>query len=175
MQYNVAQLLKESPGAQREYHVDEDMVLDDAASEHVVGDVKLMRTSSGVWAHAATKVEATCVCSRCLREFQQSIQVVVDEEYLPTVDVTTGLPVDLPEGVDPAEALTIDGQHILDIQEAVRQYRIAQAPMRPLCRPDCQGLCPVCGADLTVAPCNCRRERTDPRWVALQTLKVSDD
>ncbi len=175
MQYNVAQLLKESPGAQREYHVNDDIVLDGGAPEHVVGDVKLMRTSGGVWAHAVVNVETTCVCSRCLREFRQSIPIVVDEEYLPTVDVTTGLPADLPESVDPSEALTIDGQHILDIQEAVRQYRIAQAPMRPLCRPDCQGLCPVCGADLTVEPCNCRIEQTDPRWGALSSLKVSDD
>ena len=47
-------------------------------------------------------------------------------------------------------------------------------PMKPLCRADCKGLCPECGADLNALPegrCACRAQETDPRWAALAALK----
>ena len=46
-------------------------------------------------------------------------------------------------------------------------------PMKPLCRPDCRGLCPQCGADLNSGPCACEPETTDPRWEALKVLRSS--
>ena len=42
--------------------------------------------------------------------------------------------------------------------------------MQPLCRPDCQGLCPVCGKDRNVDPCQCQVEWVDPRLAVLKTL-----
>jgi uncharacterized protein len=44
-------------------------------------------------------------------------------------------------------------------------------PMKPLCRPDCKGLCPGCGSDLNQSPCACAAETTDPRWDALKALR----
>lgn len=44
-------------------------------------------------------------------------------------------------------------------------------PMKPLCREDCQGLCPVCGADKNDGACSCAEAATDPRWAALAALK----
>jgi uncharacterized protein len=43
--------------------------------------------------------------------------------------------------------------------------------MKPLCRPDCQGLCVSCGKDLNLGACGCTRETIDPRWEALKALK----
>lgn len=52
------------------------------------------------------------------------------------------------------------------------EERIQMAvPMKPLCREDCRGLCPHCGADLNQGNCGCRAETLDPRWEALQKLK----
>jgi uncharacterized protein len=42
-------------------------------------------------------------------------------------------------------------------------------PMKPLCRPDCKGLCPRCGADRNNAPCECREEG-DERLAKLKSL-----
>ena len=54
----------------------------------------------------------------------------------------------------------------------IAEERIQMAvPMKPLCREDCQGLCPTCGADRNRGDCGCRTETTDPRWEALQKLK----
>jgi uncharacterized protein len=44
-------------------------------------------------------------------------------------------------------------------------------PAQILCRPDCAGLCPVCGKDLNVEPHEHEEERVDDRWAALQALK----
>ena len=42
-------------------------------------------------------------------------------------------------------------------------------PSRFLCKDDCRGLCPVCGADLNETVCNCKKP-ADPRWAALENL-----
>jgi uncharacterized protein len=44
-------------------------------------------------------------------------------------------------------------------------------PDKILCRPDCAGLCPVCGEDLNAEPHEHVDERTDPRWAALESLR----
>ena len=46
-------------------------------------------------------------------------------------------------------------------------------PMKPLCRPDCRGLCAQCGADLNPGPCACEPETSDPRWEALKVRRSS--
>jgi uncharacterized protein len=42
--------------------------------------------------------------------------------------------------------------------------------MKPLCRPDCAGLCPECGANLNLTRCGCEHRWIDPRMAALQEL-----
>lgn len=52
------------------------------------------------------------------------------------------------------------------------EERIQMAvPMKPLCREDCRGLCPTCGADRNRGDCACHPETADPRWEALSKLK----
>ena len=46
-------------------------------------------------------------------------------------------------------------------------------PMKPLCRPECRGLCPQCGADRNREACNCVTDAVDPRWEALRALAGS--
>jgi uncharacterized protein len=57
----------------------------------------------------------------------------------------------------------------LELADVIREALILAAPEFPLCREDCRGLCPRCGADLNDGPCGCRPEG-DPRWAALQGL-----
>src|SRR5215475_2197939 len=54
----------------------------------------------------------------------------------------------------------------------IAEERVQMAlPMKPLCRPDCKGLCAECGKDLNQGPCGCAHEAFDPRWEALRALK----
>ena len=87
--------------------------------------------------------------------------------FQPTSDFYGGEPI---ADRDP-DAFLIDEQHTLDLTEAVRQYREVSAEMQPLCRPDCRGLCPVCGRDLNQGECNCDRSAHDDRWAALGELR----
>jgi uncharacterized protein len=68
------------------------------------------------------------------------------------------------------DAFLIDQNHLLDLTEAVRQYREASVIMQPLCRPDCRGLCPRCGRDLNAGDCGCSLGPADARWAALSSL-----
>jgi uncharacterized protein len=54
----------------------------------------------------------------------------------------------------------------------IAEERVQMAlPMKPLCRPDCQGLCAECGKDLNLGACGCVHDVVDPRWEALKALK----
>ncbi len=54
----------------------------------------------------------------------------------------------------------------------IAEERVQMAlPMKPLCKPDCLGLCPTCGSDRNLGACACAPDTIDPRWEALKALK----
>jgi len=59
----------------------------------------------------------------------------------------------------------------LDLSAWARDALALALPEQILCRPDCAGLCPVCGKDLNVEPHEHAEERVDPRWEALEELR----
>ncbi|MBI4337826.1 MAG: DUF177 domain-containing protein [Chloroflexi bacterium] len=169
MQFNVAQLLKEPTGSTREHIVEAAATFGGPAGEQVVrGRAKLTRTQYGVWVHAVVETSFPCTCSRCLADFRQSLSLEFDEEYYPTIDIRTGLPLPLPKPEE--EAFLIDAHHILDLGEAVRQYTIMSLPMKPLCRPECGGVCPQCGANRNQVRCSCQEQGVNPRWNVFRQL-----
>ncbi len=103
----------------------------------------------------------------CLGSFLRPLSVVIEEEYFPTIDVTTGQSLRVPKD---DTLFTIDQRHILDLSEALRQATITDQPMNPVCRTDCQGLCPICGTNRNEANCLCGEGIFDPRWTPLQEL-----
>ncbi|MDH4101483.1 MAG: DUF177 domain-containing protein, partial [Nitrospirota bacterium] len=63
----------------------------------------------------------------------------------------------------------------LDTTEIILAQISLDAPMKPLCREDCAGLCPRCGADLNNGPCGCAGhgdEHVDARFAKLKDFKV---
>ncbi len=170
MEYNVAQLLKAPLGTVRHYDVDETLPTIDEypTTEPVDGHVKLTRTKRGILVEANLATAVELQCSRCLASMVTPLRIRVREEFLPTVDVSTGLPVEKPEDVD--EAFAIDEHHILDLGEAIRQYGLLAVPLKPLCRAECAGLCPSCGQNLTQGRCACPAEPQDERLASLARL-----
>ena len=59
----------------------------------------------------------------------------------------------------------------LDLSAWARDALALALPEQILCRPDCAGLCPVCGRDLNIEPHEHVEERADPRWAALESLR----
>ncbi len=97
---------------------------------------------------------------------------------LETAEVELHLPLDLvwtvPDelGEEDGELRTLDPLATeLDVGEVFREELILAAPHYPLCRPECQGLCPRCGANRNEVTCDCTLEEPDPRWEALRALK----
>ena len=62
------------------------------------------------------------------------------------------------------------GDDGIDLAPLVRDTVLAALPIRNLCRPDCKGLCPKCGADLNQGDCGCDREAVDLRLEVLKNL-----
>ena len=172
MQINVSQLLKEPIGSTREYMMKESVHIAGVASSMVQGKVKLMRTDQGILSVAKLHTEIEITCSRCLSSFSRPINIHFEEEYFPIVDVVGGTP--LPVSNEPG-CFTIDEHHILDLNEAIRQYALLAIPMKPLCGADCAGLCPDCGANLNQWLCSCPSQEGDPRWSKLKELSLAGD
>jgi uncharacterized protein len=59
----------------------------------------------------------------------------------------------------------------LSLEDVLREQVLLSLPVRTLCKPDCKGLCPRCGADRNSQPCNCDAGPSDPRWEALAGLR----
>ena len=71
---------------------------------------------------------------------------------------------------DELGVLVLSGEE-LDTEPLVAEQVLLEAPMKPLCAPDCKGLCPRCGADRNVTPDCCPEPAVDERWEALGALR----
>lgn len=58
-----------------------------------------------------------------------------------------------------------------DTDPLVAEQVILNVPMKPLCRPDCPGLCPSCGSPMAEDRCGCAERSSDPRWRALEAVR----
>ena len=168
MLYNVAQLIKEGIGSTR--HDKVSGVLSDLDEYNpgpivVEGEVTLMLTALGILASVMARFEAKRACRRCLEEVTDSFQVAFDEEFLPSIDIETGVKLPLDDTADPV--LVIDEHHTVDLTEELRQYALVELAEGTLCRPDCIGLCPGCGQNLNAGKCNCDLAIVDPRLAVL--------
>jgi uncharacterized protein len=169
MQFVVGQQLREPVGTVTHYDIRESKPLPqgEGSLSELTGSVDLMRTDEGILVSATLHGTVAGRCSRCLTDISYPLTLTFQEEYLPTVDAFTGEPLPLPTDSD---AFLIDRHQVLDLTEAVRQYRLTAEPMQPLCKPDCLGLCPHCGYNLNEGPCGCSEQETDARWTALAEL-----
>ena len=168
MRYNVAQLLKEPVGSARRYQLDDTLDGPAPLEGRVQGQVSLLHTHQGILVRAEVETMVSVACSRCLTSFVTPVQLTIEEEFFPLIDVNTGRGVPLPEDAD--GAFRIDANHMLDLTEVLRQCVITDTPMKPLCQPQCRGLCRECGANLNSEVCRCSTALGDPRWGALTAL-----
>jgi uncharacterized protein len=171
--YHVAALLGEPPGSSRDYDVsgvtiafdDPDLRLADP----IEGRVRLLRTNRGLIVKADLTTALAETCSRCLREVELPLELRVDEEALPTIDLATGRPV---EPTDDPDLLRLTDHHELELEPVVRDAILLARPIAPLCEPDCPGLCPTCGERQTGGPHDHPDDDGDPRLAALRSLRV---
>jgi uncharacterized protein len=171
VRYNAAQLLKGSSGETRIVDVDDRIVFDEdgvIVIDPVRGTLRLTRDHAGILVQGELVTRVRTICSRCLAPAEAEIRFFLEEEFHPSVYIPGGPPV--PPAAEREPATQLDEHHVLDISEVVRQDIAVSVPLNAVCRADCKGLCPSCGADWNSEECSCAEER-DPRWAALEELK----
>ena len=130
----------------------EDVV--EVARARLTGD--LMRERGGISFAGDIETGATLRCSRCLETYDLPLSLHFDLLY--TTDPET---VDGDDGRIDDESASLalyDGSRI-DLTALLREQVYLGLPLKPLCRPDCRGLCPRCGANLNAGACGCPEER----------------
>lgn len=174
LQFNVAQLLKQPTGTRRDYDIEVDLSPLDGNLVIVApvrGHVRFLRAGNGILVAGMLETAVELECTRCLSEFRLPVCLEIEEEFRPTVDIATGAV--MSHDGDQDVANLIDEHHTLDLTEVVRQGAWLGLPTSPVCRPDCQGLCPHCGQNRDQGSCTCETETIDLRWAPL-IASVSD-
>jgi len=153
--------------------------LQDASGDfRVVSPVELVADlhKDGRKVRLTGRVKATLEleCSRCLDAFQVPVDSAFDMLFMPAADPAAG------DGEDDEKEVAEDDlgvsyykDEVIDLSEVVREQFYLALPMKPLCRDDCQGLCPVCGKNRNRDACSCQHEWVDPRLEPLKHLRKS--
>jgi uncharacterized protein len=158
------------PGASRRLDLSmaapEDLELDLA---EIVGPIKLEgvveSVVDGLLVRGELSVPLKMQCARCLVDLEAMVSTEVVELF--TDPQRADDPGDVEEGYE-----VRDEQ--LDLETLIRDALVPAVPYRPLCDEACQGLCPSCGINRNEATCDCADVSADPRWAALEGVRLSD-
>ena len=111
--------------------------------------------------------EVELLCSRCLNTYTMSVRTQINVVY------------------EPSEVINKEEHHKLksdeldtgfykndtvDTDEVLVEQLLLNLPMKPLCSPECKGICPKCGADLNMSSCDCSVSEIDTRLKVLEQL-----
>lgn len=159
--------LVQRPGEMREHSLEipapakwgEGLVAVDEGEQLAV-DVRLESVHEGILVSGEVDTEYTGVCSRCLTDIAQGLQVEFQELFAYPGDEETDF--------------EVQDDHV-DLETLVREAVVLALPFQPVCQPDCPGLDPATGERLTESAGSEQREPLDPRWAALQDFTTSHD
>lgn len=157
LKYNVASLMRPEVGAAIDLEIDEiNQVLGDLRVEFVRGKLRLTRTNRRILVKGTIHTSIEVECVRCLTQFHLALAWPMEEMFA------------FSAAADPV--YFVDEGGWLNLQRPLREQILLAMPIQTLCRPDCRGLCPQCGANLNDGPCSCSTEDVDPRLAALKAL-----
>ncbi len=169
--FNVAGLLAEPPGATRSIQLSDHHVAlgpDVELAGPIDAELRLQRTNRGILLHGEARATLRRTCARCTDPYLEEVRVSLDEEFLPSVDPTTGLPVPVDE--EDGAPLRINLRHEIELDGILHDELVLTEPMHPLCRPDCPGLCVECGERLDAGDHRHDPTDIDPRLAGLAAL-----
>ncbi|MDR3577830.1 MAG: DUF177 domain-containing protein [Anaerolineaceae bacterium] len=143
LRFNVGFLLNASIGTSRDIHFEFPglKLANDLEMSDFNGMVRVTRTPQGMLVQAEFGGNVDAECVRCLAGFLQPIQSVFSELYAFKTNAVTESGLILPDDSN------------IDLAPLAREYLLLEIPISPLCKPDCKGLCMVCGEDLNVHIC----------------------
>jgi len=107
-------------------------------------------------------------CARCLQPVVQDVRRSFELLYRPQ-GADAGREEISVTGAE-AEIGYYQGEGLL-LEDVFREQILLAVPLKVICRQDCKGLCPQCGANLNREQCSCAELAEDPRWAALKDIR----
>ncbi|MGW8250286.1 MAG: YceD family protein [Anaerolineales bacterium] len=157
---NVGFLIHQPVGSSRDFifevpnvNLDPDLELED-----LTGSARVTRAAQGLLVHVKLQALLHTECVRCLSEFRQPLSTDFTELYAFSRKSITDSELILPEDA-----------HI-NLRPLIREYMLLDIPIKPLCSPDCKGLCLICGENLNEGVHDHSPEPIDPRLSILKSL-----
>ena len=145
-----------------------------SAKRPISGDLSFRRVDEIAVVEGSVQTLLHLVCSRCATPFLFPCSPRFTAMYSRDRDMAES-GARAPGGgfsTDPGLEITYLDRDYLDLGETLSEQLRLLIPLQPLCREDCKGLCPECGADLNVRPCECQGLKRSTLWAALQAHKA---
>jgi uncharacterized protein len=157
---NVGFIIHEEVGfaARFPFEFDKIKIGDDLQLRDFAGVVDVGRTPQGLLVTGDFSGETSMECARCLKIFEGKLHWSMTELYAFTK-----------KSLSESELLVPDDAQI-DLAPLIREYALLEIPISPICKPDCKGLCPVCGQDLNVRDCGHRPAEGESPFSSLGKL-----
>jgi len=160
LRLNVGFLIHQSVGSSRDFYFDLPTISlePDLSLKNLQGSTKITRTPQGLLVQADLEALINCECVRCLTDTDQLLHTEFTELFAFSLRNTSESELILPE----------DG--FIDLGPLVREYMVLEIPINPLCRPDCSGICAMCGEPQGAEFHVHEVETGDPRLAVLKDL-----
>jgi uncharacterized protein len=160
LRLNVGFIAHQSVGYSRDFlfEIDRSRLSPDLDLSDLVVQARVSRTTQGLLVQVGLSASSSAQCVRCLEQFRQELKPNFTELYA------------FQSHADENTELILPEKGIIDLEPLVRDYMLLEIPIKPICRPDCQGLCPVCGENRNITACDHDLETIDPRLAALKSL-----
>lgn len=114
-------------------------------------DLVLTNAGEGILASGIVRAHVLGTCDRCLEDAEFDIASEVDEYFLFEAPAEE----DLSDDEDEVDFSLVGEDHTIDLAEPIMAAIVMETPFVVLCREDCKGLCPHCGANLNEGDCGC--------------------
>ena len=160
LRINVGFIVHQSNGFSRDFPIEIPRFpyMEDLEFENLMGNALVSRTTEGLLMQFKGQAQTKAECVLCLEPFDQPIHLDFIEMYT------------FPSHADEDTELILPDDLHIDLHPLLGEYLCLEVPISPTCKPDCKGLCPVCGENLNLVTCNHQDEAVDPRLSILKTL-----
>ena len=131
-----------------------------SADARVSARLRLESVVEGILVTGPTSAPVTFECARCLKEFGGTVELEVCELFA------------APGHLDSEDdAYRVEGEEI-DLEPMLRDAVTLALPLKPLCDPECRGLCAHCGKEMALHTEDCIEDGIDPRWAELDAVRA---
>jgi uncharacterized protein len=160
LRLNIGFIIHQSIGYYRDFPFESPIIhlKPDLDLQNLIGTVRVTRTAQGLLVQGKLRAMTPAECVRCLADFVQPLEIDFTELYAFTSNSVTESGLYVPEN------------GLLDLAPLIRDEMYLAIPISPVCKPDCKGLCPICGENLNETTCHHEEEVIDLRLNNLKEL-----